>query len=246
VAQRIGWLYIELSPTDFLRGGLPSIYGEAKEIFDDLKDLREVVILFDEMDALARTREDERGDHPLDVTQQLLTTSMLPKLAALHDQPDAVFFMATNFQSRFDDAIKRPGRFDLLLHLGPPSWDRKVNGIAQFWMSADGRKATNAEILHLQETLRAWAPVGDELAKKLDYFTFGEMRSFFDSAMIDAGGPENLLLALEQRGQDSFMEKATRWHEEYITLRPRPPARPKAPEDELTRYHEDEKASRRQ
>src|SRR5262249_14145138 len=56
VAQRLGWTFIELSPSDFLKGGLEGIYDRVNEVFDDLMDLFGAVILFDEMDALVQSR----------------------------------------------------------------------------------------------------------------------------------------------------------------------------------------------
>jgi SpoVK/Ycf46/Vps4 family AAA+-type ATPase len=39
---------------------------------------------------------------------------MLPKLSMLHDEGQVLFFMATNHQRNFDEAIKSPGRFDVI------------------------------------------------------------------------------------------------------------------------------------
>ena len=58
VAKRLGWPFVELSPSDFLKSGLPGIYDRVNEVFDDLMDLFGVVILFDEMDALVQSREE--------------------------------------------------------------------------------------------------------------------------------------------------------------------------------------------
>ena len=114
IAQRLGWPFVELSPSDFLRGGLDGIYERVNEVFEDLMDLYGVVILFDEMDALVQSRDSSHLAVPasaavgdLDVTQKFLTTSMLPKLLKLRKQARVVFFMATNHQRQFDAAIKR-------------------------------------------------------------------------------------------------------------------------------------------
>ena len=82
------------------------------------------------MDALVRTRD---GLQLIDLTSQFLTTSMLPKLATLHDQASLVFLFATNYQAGFDAAIKRPGIFSYqLLRVGPPSWKQKLRQIDSF------------------------------------------------------------------------------------------------------------------
>lgn len=70
----------------------------------------------------------ERGN--LYTATQFLITVMLPKLAELHDHGESMFFMATNHQDRFDRALKRAGRFDLLLCVGPPLMQEKINKIA--------------------------------------------------------------------------------------------------------------------
>ena len=65
VARRLGWPFVGLSPSDFLKGGLPGIYDRVNEVFDDLMDLFGVVILFDEMDALVQSaRRRPRPSHP--------------------------------------------------------------------------------------------------------------------------------------------------------------------------------------
>src|SRR5208337_3956709 len=129
LAAKLGWPLLIIDPSHFLSKGIENIYSRASEIFRDLEDLSAVVVLFDEMDALVRTRD---GVQVADLTSQFLTTSMLPKLATLHDQASLVFLFATNYQAGFDAAIKRPGRFDVLLCVGPPSWKEKLRHIDAF------------------------------------------------------------------------------------------------------------------
>ena len=153
-----------------MRKGLEQIYVQADEVFDDLMDLKGVVILFDEMDALVQRRTG--GDNaaaPIDVTRQFLTTSMLPKLARLHDGKSVIFFMATNHQAGFDPAIKRPGRFDLLLFMGPPEWEYKLRHIDAFLPSS--LKPRSAAIA---ERLRKWTE-NQESWNFLNLYTFGDM-----------------------------------------------------------------------
>ena len=128
-AERLGWPCIEIHPAAFLNRGLEQIYIRADEIFEDLLDVSGVVILFDEMDALVQRRS---GDRALDVTREFLTTSMLPRIAQLYEARRAVLFMATNHRHSFDEAITRPGRFDLLICVGPPNWPEKTGHIGVF------------------------------------------------------------------------------------------------------------------
>ena len=92
LSSKIGWPLIELNPSNFLGQGLEHIYQQVEDVFNDLNDVWGAVIFFDEMDALAHSRTDTA----IDVTRQLLTTSMLPKLSRLHGDRRVLFFMATN------------------------------------------------------------------------------------------------------------------------------------------------------
>src|SRR4029077_13301571 len=132
-----GWGLIQIDPSDFLRESLDRIYVQAASVFRDLRDLSGVVILFDEMDALVQTRETQRAP---ETAAQFLTTFMLPKLTELHDRGQVIFFMATNFRDRFDPAITRPGRFDLLLCVVPPPLEEKLKKFGIF----TNEKATQA------------------------------------------------------------------------------------------------------
>ena len=58
VADRLGWPYVEITPSSFLDQGFERIFVRANEIFRDLMDLYDVVVFFDEMDALVASRGD--------------------------------------------------------------------------------------------------------------------------------------------------------------------------------------------
>jgi hypothetical protein len=221
VAHRLGWPFLELSPSDFLRGGLPGIYDRVNEVFTDLLDLFGVVILFDEMDALVQSREDranfknelKEAAPQLDITQKFLTTSMLPKLLKLRAQRRTVFFMATNHQREFDPAIKRKGRFDLLIRMGPPSYEEKIKGLEQ-WIQNEPAKDRS----EIATTIRQWtasAPVRDAF----DLFTYGEVGAFFDYVRQKDTANERLLSGLKTLKKENFEKAIGDWEKNRITLR---------------------------
>jgi hypothetical protein len=205
IAKKIGWPLVELNPSDFLKNGLENIYSQTDSIFSDLYDLWQSVVFFDEMDALARKRVQR-----LDVTRQFLTTSMLPKLSKLHDDARVLFFMATNHQRDFDDAIKRPGRFDLLVHMRPPTWADKIALLEKFW---PGGK-TEEEVAAVRRRLSMWVPPDHNLATILDLFTFGEFKSFLESI----GKDHSLKTEIEKMDQEQFHEEVDKWGKNYIAL----------------------------
>jgi hypothetical protein len=228
LARRLGWAFIEVTPSDFLRDDLAGIYSRSTELFDDLMDLSSSVVLLDEMDSLVQSRSKE-GEDRLDVTRELLTTSMLPKLAALHDRARILLFMNTNYQSTLDDAIKRPGRFDLLLFVGPPPLDAKMANLQLWW-----RQLPEADHEEVRRIIASYAPAGSEARRNLDLFTVDEMNSFVRALASET----SQTAALTALGTATFARHVKEWAEKYIALR------------ENGRWHkeymEDQRASRRQ
>lgn len=222
LAGAIGWPCVEIRPSDFLRRGLDNIYVVADEIFDDLMDLSGAVIFFDEMDALVQSR-----NVPLDATRQFLTTSMLPKLARLHDEGRSAFFVATNHRATFDEAITRPGRFDLLLFMGPPSWPEKLKHLKHIVTTSPlGRRLTkdvkpadvDGIIEKLSTSLKTWT-TDRSLVENLDLFTYGEMKSFIEEQLKNTGEKNSLADAVAKLNEAKFKSATKVWTRKYIILR---------------------------
>jgi hypothetical protein len=228
LAAKLNWPYIEVTPSDFVGNGMDQIYARTVEIFRDLMDLAGVVVLFDEMDALATKREAQPGAEQLDVVRQLLTTSMLPKLADLHAQKQIIFFMNTNHRNGIDSAITRAGRFDMLLHVVPPTWSEKLKHLDRFY-SADPSEVTQAE-----ERLRKWTAKSAKEREILNRFTFAETRSFLEH-IRRTRGHEKLSQAFRSWDQHGFLELVLDWGRKFIVL--------KENSSELKEYLEDQGSS---
>jgi hypothetical protein len=194
IATELDWPLVEIDPSHFLQDGFQNIYIQAERIFEDAMDLCGAVVLFDEMDALVQKRDSETA---IDIESRFLTTYMLPKLAKLHDRGQLVFLMATNFQANFDDAIKRAGRFDFLLCMGPPTLEAKCNSIHVFFDSRPTKETGEAGKLILEYSAAApW------LEDQLSLYTFGEFLSFIPTIeSIDAIGTK-----IQALGQKNFQE----------------------------------------
>ena len=205
VADDLGWPLLELTPSEFVKGSLANVYLQADEIFRDLMDLSGVVVFFDEMDALVQTRE---GEIRLDIASQFLTTTMLPKLTQLHDKARVVFFMATNFQDRFDAAIKRAGRFDLLLCMGPPKVTEKLDRVNRVIDVANEQavKAGNLMKRYLRRT--------PDMREQLALYTFGEYKAFLKTI----GDEKKIGDALESLGPVEF-RRQLKAYSKFVTLK---------------------------
>ncbi len=92
---------------------------QAREIFRQLGELSETVVLIDEVEEFVRKRKG--GSTPAEMANRLITTAMLTLLQELRDRERIILLLATNHIEEFDPAIRRPGRFDLVLNVAPPS-----------------------------------------------------------------------------------------------------------------------------
>jgi len=115
IAERLGWPLLSIDASQFLKNGMDGVYAEADRIFGMLAVAERILVLLDEFDEMVRARESAT-----DVLSRFLTTAMLPKLHKINDNRRLAFVVATNHIEAFDVAIKRPGRFDVILQVMPP------------------------------------------------------------------------------------------------------------------------------
>ena len=120
-AKALGWPLLRIDPSHLTRQGLDRLHAEAYRLFGMLQATERTVVLLDEFDELVRER-----DAPNEVLSRFLTTAMLPKLAALSDRRRLVVLLATNHLESFDIAVSRPGRFDMIVPVMPPTLDAKL------------------------------------------------------------------------------------------------------------------------
>lgn len=156
LAKALGWPLLSLDPSHLTRHGLDNVHAEANKLFRMLQHCERIVVLLDEFDELVRDREDG------ELESRFLTTAMLPKLTALSEERRLVYLVATNHLERFDAAIRRPGRFDLVLPVMPPTLAAKRE-----------RWPRLAQALEMIEA-RYGAKRGREAREILSDLTFGE------------------------------------------------------------------------
>lgn len=117
-----GWPVVTLTSTNFLVNGPDNIIRTANEIFKKLMLLEKSVIFLNEVDELFVSRIAES-----DKLGKFITNSMLPLIEKLKKNGRVVFVIATNHVERFEFAVKRRGRFDLVLPMGPPELKEKAS-----------------------------------------------------------------------------------------------------------------------
>src|SRR6202034_275497 len=126
---------------------------------------------------------------------------------ALHDQGRIIFLMATNFQEDFDEAIKRPGRFDLLLCMGPPSLEAKCANLHAFLRL---RKATDQTTTAAQIIL-GFCASDVKLRDQLTLFTYSEFQYLLTS-LCASGDLSNIGSILQSFDKKEFATRVRRQH----------------------------------
>jgi hypothetical protein len=114
LAHEAGARFLHVRATDVVS----KWYGEAEQrvqqAFDRARADAPSVIFFDEIDALARDR-----DQAHEATHRMVST-FLENLDGLRDVDGVIVLAATNRPAAVDDALLRPGRFDRLVEVPMP------------------------------------------------------------------------------------------------------------------------------
>jgi transitional endoplasmic reticulum ATPase len=118
IAGRLGWPFIELLPSK-LESGDDSMSAELRVAMMDLLQLDRAVVFIDEFDEIASARE--RNPATKGVVNELL--KMIP---SFRSAPAHLLVCATNFVAGIDAAVLRPGRFDLVIPIGPPDMSART------------------------------------------------------------------------------------------------------------------------
>lgn len=124
IASRLRWPFIELLPSK-MSAADRSLANELRNAFQEIGVLDNVVLFIDEFDELVPAR-DER---PASAT---VVNELLKSIPEFRQRPGRLLVCATNFVNAIDPAVLRPGRFDLLIGIGPPD----LEALTALWAQA--------------------------------------------------------------------------------------------------------------
>jgi SpoVK/Ycf46/Vps4 family AAA+-type ATPase len=120
----LAWPFIELLPSKLASGEGP-LANELREALTELGRLDHAVIFIDEFDEIAPARESRPSSAGV-------VNELLKSIPRLRSRPGKLLVCATNFVESIDPAVLRPGRFDLLIGIGPPD----KNALIALWHQA--------------------------------------------------------------------------------------------------------------
>jgi SpoVK/Ycf46/Vps4 family AAA+-type ATPase/intein/homing endonuclease len=90
--------------------------------FEEAEQNAPAIIFIDEIDAIASKREEAQGE-----VEKRVVAQMLAIMDGLKSRGKVVVIAATNMQNQLDPALRRPGRFDREIEIGPPSKEGRLS-----------------------------------------------------------------------------------------------------------------------
>ncbi len=125
-----GIAMLSITGSDLSEQGLERATATIKDIFERARENAPSVIFIDEIDALLPKRQ---GASELSVS---ITTEVLKEIDGINKMENVVVIGATNLPQNVDTAVLRPGRFDRLLFIKPPSAAARTSMFNKFLTGA--------------------------------------------------------------------------------------------------------------
>jgi len=114
--------FIGLTPADVSRYGYENAVRLIKETFNRARENAPSVIFIDELESLVPARELYQSK----ITEEIVS-EFLQQMDGMKDLKNVMLVGATNKPQLIDKALLRPGRFDKILFVGPPTKDGRVD-----------------------------------------------------------------------------------------------------------------------
>ena len=115
VAHEAGVHFTAVNGPEVIQHGYGESEAYLRRIFQEAQEHAAAIIFIDEIDAIAPNRDAVLGDVEKRVVAQLLAL-----MDGLSSRGRIIVIAATNLPNSIDPALRRPGRFDREIGLGPP------------------------------------------------------------------------------------------------------------------------------
>ena len=115
VAHEAGVHFIAVNGPEIIQHGYGESEAYLRKIFRDAQEHAATIVFIDEIDAIAPNRDTVLGDVEKRVVAQLLAL-----MDGLSSRGKIIVIAATNLPNSIDPALRRPGRFDREISMGPP------------------------------------------------------------------------------------------------------------------------------
>ena len=141
IALYLNFQFMEVPRSLFASSLVDGAVKNLKEILDSVEP--KTVLFFDEFDSVAETRSNSTSGSKENIKIVNTLLQEIPKLI----KKEVVIIAATNYLSRIDSAVIRPGRFDLKIPIFPPNQEERAEIIYYKLKSNLNSKSPLFEIL---------------------------------------------------------------------------------------------------
>ena len=151
LAEELGYYFVEIIPSELASPFIHQSVMRIRELFDNAAEQAPAIIFIDEFEALVPSRS-ELGGH-----QQHKAEEVNEFLAHLNGCSEKNVFViaATNQPDKIDPAVRRTGRLDKLIYVGPPDVEARKEMLA---LHLEGRPvAADFEIGSIAEALQGYS-----------------------------------------------------------------------------------------
>ena len=154
IAGLLGFKYLEVSPSAIASTYVHGTQEKIKTLFKEAEKNRPVLLFIDELEAFVpnRSRTDVGFHYQAEVNEFLV------QLNNAHQ--NGIFVVgATNHLNMIDEAVKRPGRFDKKIFVGPPDLEARID-------------AFKTHLKNRPTNITKWLYIGEET----ENYTFSEIQ----------------------------------------------------------------------
>lgn len=169
VASEAGVNFLSYSGSDFVEVFVGMGASRIRSMYKRAEELAPCVVFIDEIDALGRKRSTSGYGGNQEADQTLI--ALLEKMDGMNTDKRILFIGATNRSDMLDSALVRPGRFDKIIHIGPPK-------------SKEDREAIVK--VHLRGKTLAEGLTVEQIAKHCYGLTGAEIASILNDSVIES------------------------------------------------------------
>ncbi len=173
ISEYIQYDFKEIPRSSFASSLVDGATKNLKELLDGTQS--NTALFFDEFDSIAETRSNKTSGSQENIKVVNTLLQEIPKLISR----DIILIAATNYLTRIDSAVIRPGRFDLKIPIFPPNIEERAEIIYQKFTKDLQNKSPLAEIIKTNE-------INDykyfiESAKMMELFSSSLLEDFVDT-----------------------------------------------------------------
>lgn len=167
IAGEAGVKFLSYTGSDFVEMFVGLGAQRIRKMYKTALENKPCVIFIDEIDALGQKRNTHNGSSEGDNT----LIALLSKMDGMSTESGILFIAATNRVDTLDSALLRPGRFDKVIHIGPPRTKEDREAIVK---------------VHLRNKQLAEGVTLEQIAKLCFGLTGAEIEQSLSDAVIES------------------------------------------------------------